>query len=816
MHRNAIAALACLLALNPPAAGAAATAPTGDGPWVLRAYGWTEDDVRELAAHFDHFGVYPEKGMLLIQADGPDELALLEAAGLTLEVDADRTDTLRTVELYRSLGLGLASIPGFDCYRTVEETLATGAAIAAEHPGLAQWIDIGDSWQKENPGNGVGWDLWALRLTNQAVPGPKPSFLILGSNHAREYVTAEVATRFAELLVGRYGSDPDVTWLLDHNEVHLVLVMNPDGRKQAETGDGQARKNRDNDFCSNTATRGIDLNRNFDFMWGNAVCNGSSASACSLSFHGPSAGSEPETQAIQDYMAAIFPDQRPDDQTTPAPPTAEGIVVDLHSFGEVVLTSWGCVGVIGPPPNSAGIRTLARKIAYFPGYDDLLGSTGLVDGSTKDFSYGRLGVPGYTIEMGTSFFEGCPYFHTRILEPVLEALLHTAKNARTPYLTPAGPDIVDPAGPALPLAAGDPAGLSALVDDTRYNTAAEPVQTIAGAAVTVDTPPWLGGTPQALAAADGTFDQTVEAVVGTVDTTGLAAGRHSLFLRGEDAGGSFGAVGALFLWIVDPALSPAVQGTVTDAATGGPLAATVTVGPFEVATDPLDGSYSLQLPSGTYDVAASAPGYGADRVSGVVLADLDVVTLDLEPTPLVTVFEDNVEAGDLGWTAQPPWAITTEAANSPINSWTDSPGTNYPPNADTSLTSPIFDLSALSDTRLSFRHIYDLEPGFDGGSVEISTDGGTSWTAVEFYSDADQTAVWQLEELPLPALDGAAQARFRFRLRSDGGLQRDGWHLDDVLLEAAPALVFADGFESGDTSAWSAVAPFQVGPLLTR
>jgi hypothetical protein len=63
-------------------------------------------------------------------------------------------------------------------------------------------------------------------------------------------------------------------------------------------------------------------------------------------------------------------------------------------------------------------------------------------------------------------------------------------------------------------------------------------------------------------------------------------------------------------------------------------------------------------------------------------------------------------------------------------------------------------------------------------------------------------------ELDLPMLDGAAQARIRFRLTADGGLQRDGWHVDDIEISAGPAtLLFADGFESADTSAWTTTVP---------
>ncbi len=247
----------------------------------------------------------------------------------------------------------------------------------------------------------------------------------------------------------------------------------------------------------------------------------------------------------------------------------------------------------------------------------------------------------------------------------------------------------------------------------------------------------------------------------------------------------------------------------SDASSGAPLGAAVTIGAFEVASDPGTGFYSLQLPSGTYDVTASADGYVPATALDVALADLETVTVDLALEPLVPLLEDDVEAGNIGWTVEAPWAITDEAANSPTHSWTDSPGADYGDNVDSSLTSPEIDLTGFSGTLLSFRHIYDFESGFDNALVEVSTDG-SSWTTVRGFSQENQTAAWILEEVPLPMLDGVATARFRFRVDTDGSVTEDGWHVDDVRLEAAAAnisLIFTDGFESGDTASWSSATP---------
>ena len=105
-----------------------------------------------------------------------------------------------------------------------------------------------------------------------------------------------------------------------------MLQANPDGRKKAEGGLSW-RKNTNQAYCGATSnSRGADLNRNFSFYWNSCTpaqaC--SSNAPCNLTYHGPSAASEPETQAVQTYMTSIFPDQRGEPLTSPAPADASG------------------------------------------------------------------------------------------------------------------------------------------------------------------------------------------------------------------------------------------------------------------------------------------------------------------------------------------------------------------------------------------------------------------------------------------------------------------------------------------------------------
>jgi carboxypeptidase T len=329
--------------------------------------------------------------------------------------------------------------------------------------------------------------------------------------------------------------------------VHLMLQANPDGRKEAETGLSW-RKNTDNNYCSDTNDRGADLNRNFEFQWG--CCGGSSGSECDELYRGPAPASEPEVQAVQNYLRSQFPDQRDDDLTAPAPVTTAGIYLDFHSYGELVLWPWGFTSDV--PPNGTALQTLGRKLAFFNDYSPEQ-AIGLypTDGTTDDFAYGDLGLAAYTVEVGTTFFQPCSPFENTILPDNLAALVYAAKVVRTPYLTPAGPDTLDVALSPTQLIVGSSMHLTATVDDTRYQNSngVELAQFVVAAEYTIDAPPWVTTTvplTHPMAALDGAFDSPSEGVAARVDTAGLSAGRHILFVRGQDADGNWGPVSAAF------------------------------------------------------------------------------------------------------------------------------------------------------------------------------------------------------------------------------------------------------------------------------
>ncbi|MEZ4296422.1 MAG: M14 family zinc carboxypeptidase [Polyangiaceae bacterium] len=511
---------------------------------LVHVYYETEENLERFSEELDLQEHADRKAGYVDALVEPEVYRSLLAEGFRVDVDEEQTALINQMPYM--------SISGYSCYRTVEETASSMASLESTYPDLISITDIGDSYEKVTPGGAAGYDLQVMVVTNEAIPGPKPRFFLMGAIHAREYATAELAMRFAEGLVTDYGTDPDATWLLDNFELHVLPQSNPDGRKIAEQSYSQRKNRRPGGNCSNPPTSssqlGVDLNRNSSFKWGGA---GTSSSKCNLTYKGASAASEPETQSIQTYVGSIFDDQRGPLDTDAAPSDTNGLLISLHAYGELVLFPWGWSA--SAAPNLAQLQTLGRKFGYLNGHDVCQPPTCLyaASGTTDDWSYGTLGIASYTFEMGTSFFQSCSSFESSIAPGNLAALRTAFKHARRPYETPKGPDALNVAVSASPVTAGAVVTLTATADDTRYDShgwGTEPTQNIAAARYTIGDPSWVSGvTPTAMSASDGTFDATSEGVTASIDTTGWSAGRYLLLVEGQDADGNWGAPTGVFL-----------------------------------------------------------------------------------------------------------------------------------------------------------------------------------------------------------------------------------------------------------------------------
>ncbi|MBE0365111.1 hypothetical protein PULV_a3426 [Pseudoalteromonas ulvae UL12] len=502
---------------------------------------------------FHHALLTDEKNGILLQLTN-DEVLKLQSKGITLSAADDLWQRKARELSYQqtSLNIQQAGIPGFPCYSTVEETFAQLQMLLEQYPDLTDWQDIGDSWQKEN--GGEGYDLNVLKIGNKNLVNP-PVLFIQSGLHARELATAGLTLDFAKLLLEDAKVDADIAWILDRHQIHILFQSNPDGRKIAEKG-FLHRKNNNENHCAN-GNVGVDLNRNYSFGW-NSVSGGSSGQACQETYRGPSAGSEPEVAAIENYVRSLYPDVRGPNDSDAAPETTPGLYLDIHSYSRLILWPWGHTNA--PAPNQAGLEALGKKLAYFNKYMPQQ-SIGLyaTDGTSDNLAYGELGVAHITFELGTEFFQSCSYYDTVLKPDNIEALLYAAKVVEAPYLLSQGPDIESIEG--LSTENGQ-IRIQARATEERFSRLNGNLATdnIAQVHFSLNAYPEADNTRIA-EISDGSADSPTENAIITFDETDLIDGQVTLYVQAKDSGGQVGPVSAFKVDTRLPELNAQVECT---------------------------------------------------------------------------------------------------------------------------------------------------------------------------------------------------------------------------------------------------------------
>ena len=201
------------------------------------------------------------------------------------------------------------------------------------------------------------------------------------------------------------------------------------------------------------------------------------------------------------------------------------------------------------------------------------------------------------------------------------------------------------------------------------------------------------------------------------------------------------------------------------------------------------------------------------------------------------LYQYGFEAGVGGWTHSgtgDSWALSTSNPHGGTSLFhANDPAVV----SDQRLVSPAVVLpTGQNPVVLRFWHLPNLENSgatacYDGGILEVSTDGGTVWTQVpnanllvgpytglvsaSFSNPLAGLQAWcnataYMQTIADVSAYAGQSAQFRLRLGSDTSASDAGWDVDDVVVQAcAPALsgIFNDGFETGNTSLWSAVLP---------
>ncbi len=430
-------------------------------------------------------------------------------------------------------GFGLGSMGG---YYTWSEMVAKLDEMRADYPLLiTAKASLGVSHE--------GRDIWMAKISDHPDQNEgEPAILYTGLTHAREPIGMETVLYYMFYLLENYGTDAEATHLVNEREMYFVPVVNPDGyvynQSTNPAGGGMWRKNR---RVSGGGAYGVDLNRNYGYLWGYDN-SGSSPTPSSDTYRGPAAFSEPEIAAVRAFHLGRT-------ITT---------AFHYHGYGNKEILPFAYRADAFPPqPDYGRYLRFGADIAALNGFQvgnfaQMLGY--LANGESLDWSYGeqteKNKVFAFLPEVGTSS-DGFWPPSSRIL-PLVE--LNRRPNLYWTWMAGARAELVAAAaGPEVPVGATSPVvvtvenrGLGAvLTDATVALTSSDPYVTIAAPEKSFPAvPPLATGTNEAdplefFVSASAPPDHPISLTV-TLDQGGVVRGTANVLVVTQSASGVAG------------------------------------------------------------------------------------------------------------------------------------------------------------------------------------------------------------------------------------------------------------------------------------
>lgn len=287
------------------------------------------------------------------------DLKKLDSASLNYRIVHE--DLVRFYQSRNPMNLDMGGYP------TYQEVIDSMDALHANYPLIvSQRWSIGAGWN--------GNEQWVFKISdNVEFDEDEPEVFYNSLTHAREPAGMTWILNFAAWLCQNYGSDPVAADIVDNRELFFLPIVNPDGyeynRMTYPGGGGMWRKNRRN---NGDGTYGVDLNRNWGYMWGYDN-NGSSPNTFDETYRGLSAFSEPETQAVREFI-----DSR-----------NFSFVLSAHTYGGLLLYPWGYDDIFTPDQDFfSAIGDSATTLIGYPNGTpwQLLYNT---NGDSNDWTYGE-------------------------------------------------------------------------------------------------------------------------------------------------------------------------------------------------------------------------------------------------------------------------------------------------------------------------------------------------------------------------------------------------------------------------------------------
>lgn len=277
-------------------------------------------------------------------------------------------------------GFELGTVGGF---LSIDKCLEHLDSMAAQYPDLIS-PRYAMAQQTQN-----GRQLWWVRLSdNPTTNEDEPEVLYTGMHHAREPIGMQLLIYYMWYLLENYDTDPDCQYIIDNFELYFVPIINMDGYayniQNNPNGGGMWRKNR---RPNDDGSYGVDLNRNYGYMWGYDN-GGSSPTPSDETYRGPSAFSEPENQNLRDFCEGH----------------EFSIAINYHSYANLLLYPWGYIPDLCPEDEI--FSAISQILTYENGYEFGPGCTTIypTNGGSDDWMYGEQTtkdpIYSYTPEVG--------------------------------------------------------------------------------------------------------------------------------------------------------------------------------------------------------------------------------------------------------------------------------------------------------------------------------------------------------------------------------------------------------------------------------
>jgi len=288
-------------------------------------------------------------------------------------------------------------------YRNYNDVTTELQEIASSNPAITQLTSLGTSTchdyylDGDNDYSDFQFEVWCLKLSdNPQINEDEPNVFFAAEIHAREPISLEVDMHILNYLVSSYGVIDSITAWIDSTQIWFIPLMNPDGHKLVTEGWHTSHRknmldNNSNGLPDYSTADGVDLNRNFGYVWGDY---GTSNDPNSNVYHGPNEWSEKESILVRDLLTSHkFP-----------------LGITYHSYGQIIYYPLGHLPGVCAYDNEV-MGELASDMAItipritgggFYNYSQAV-NYGACQGTMGDWGYAEQRMFSFTVELGTTF-----------------------------------------------------------------------------------------------------------------------------------------------------------------------------------------------------------------------------------------------------------------------------------------------------------------------------------------------------------------------------------------------------------------------------